>query len=87
MEEAAPPVPEDVFEARIVIHSALHLQMERAVLPSVYVTLHPHPNVAKISTSAMSSEQDMIWDHLCVTYVPNMYLQPQVLWCIILMAV
>ncbi len=78
--EEASPVPEDVFEARIVVHSALHLQMERAVPPSVYVTLHPHPNVDKVSTSAVSNEQNMIWDHHCVTYIPNMYLQPQVLY-------
>ncbi len=72
------PIPEDVFEARIVIHSALHLQTERPLSSSVYVTLHPHPNVAKVSTLAVSTEQSMIWDHHCVTYIPNMYLQPVV---------
>ncbi len=76
--EEATPVPEDVFEARIVVHSALHLLTKSAHCLSVYVTLHPHPNVAKVSTLALATEENIVWDHHCLTYIPNMYLQPQV---------
>lgn len=79
--EEPTPIPEDVFEGRIVVHSALHLLTESALSASVYVTLHSHPNVAKVSTPVVSTKPNVVWDHHCVTYIPNMYLQPQVRTC------
>ena len=51
---------------------------EHVLSPGVYVTLHPHPNVERVCTPAVSCDQRPVWDHHCITHIPNMYLQPQV---------
>ena len=70
-------VPEDAFEARVVVHSALHIEYE-TVPRNVYVTLHPHRNADRVCTPAVSQDTKPVWDYHCLTHIPNMYLQPQV---------
>ena len=97
---------EDTFEARLVIHQALHLPMMTDKLqyacntqsysldippdqrlssyrqsersPCAYVTTHPHPKVDKIVTQPILNSQTPVWDHQCLTHIPNLYLDPQV---------
>lgn len=78
-------VPEDAFEARVVIHSALHLEYENKHLTiphNIYVTLHPHRNVDRVCTPTVSQDLKPVWNYHCVTHIPNMYLQPQVCLCV-----